>query len=56
MNKLMHVLVCITVGFVIGVNFVLALNGSELAECARKNNVYACEFVAVPKQPDEAGK
>ena len=54
MIRLMSFLVGIAVGFVVGTNLMLALDGSELAECAQKHNVFRCEFVTVPKQPDEA--
>ena len=51
---------CIIACFVAGVMGGIVLMGlgasNELQSCAQKSNVYACEFVAVPKQPDEARK
>lgn len=48
------------VGLAIGAGAVVLLfslaEDDALKACAREHNIYACEFVAVPKQPDEARK
>jgi len=50
----------LAIGLLVGVSVVViafaAIDGRILRDCAREHSIYACEFVAVPKQPDEVRK
>ncbi|QIG73943.1 hypothetical protein PP935_gp168 [Rhizobium phage RHph_N34] len=52
MSKMQQVIFGLIFGvaFLAGGLFIIIPNQFKLRECAEQNNVYACKFIAVPKE------